>query len=149
MCDGGSHGGQPDPGSMCSRMSRVEQGVTDAKTPLPHPSFHVILSSFISVHHKSISTGAPKTPPKTRPARILGSGPKLVHHRQAQKHAGAHWIPNKQSARQDPIGSAGTARHGGKTAPGPLGRQNQPQKSPVAPPPTLRSSRRRRQRAPI
>jgi hypothetical protein len=149
MCDGGSHGGQPDPGSMCSRMSRVEQGVTDAKTPLPHPSFHVILSSFISVHHKSISTGAPKTPRKTRLARILGSGPKLVHHQQAQKHAGARWIPNKQSALpcrplrgrtlsgvpapRGTVGKRPRARLAGKINPqkraqGPFGRQNQPPK---------------------
>jgi hypothetical protein len=33
------------------------------------------------MRHKSISTGAPKTPPKMRPALILGSRPKLVHHR--------------------------------------------------------------------
>jgi hypothetical protein len=44
---------------------------------------------------KSISTGAPKMPFKTRPARISGSGPKLVHHRQAQKRPGAHWNPKK------------------------------------------------------
>jgi hypothetical protein len=42
------------------------------------------------------SSGAPKMPPKTRPTRILGSGPKLVHHRQAQNPTGARWIPHKQ-----------------------------------------------------
>jgi hypothetical protein len=35
---------------------------------------------------------------KTRPTWILGLEPKLVHHRQAQKHVGARWIPNKQQA---------------------------------------------------
>jgi hypothetical protein len=38
---------------------------------------------------KSISTGAPKTPPKTRSAWILGSGPKNDPHRRPQNRAGA------------------------------------------------------------
>jgi hypothetical protein len=46
---------------------------------------------------KSISTGAPKMPPKTWPAQNLGLGPKLVRHRQAQNRVSARWILNKQS----------------------------------------------------
>jgi hypothetical protein len=84
---------------------------------------------------KSISTGASKMPPKMRLAQILGSGPKLVYHRQAQKHVGAHWIPNKQptlphrplrgrtlSGASAPCGTVEN-NHGPTT--GPRARQNQ------------------------
>jgi hypothetical protein len=48
---------------------------------------------------ESVLRVSPPAPPKRLPKCRrwnLGSGPKLVHHRQAQNLAGAHWIPNKQ-----------------------------------------------------
>jgi hypothetical protein len=38
------------------------------------------------------------------------------------------WAPSPAPARQDPIGNAGSSRHGKKRAPGPCARQNLPQK---------------------
>jgi hypothetical protein len=47
---------------------------------------------------QSISTGGPKTPPKTRPARKLGSGQKTGLHRHPQNCAGAWACPINEPA---------------------------------------------------
>jgi hypothetical protein len=72
--------------SLASKFSldrQARQGILDntSNKPKCHDS-------------KSIFTGASKTPLKTRPALILGSGFKLVYHRWPEKRAGAPSSPN-------------------------------------------------------
>jgi hypothetical protein len=65
------------------------------------------------VHSKSISTGGSKTPLKTRPAQILGLGPKTGPYRRPQNLIGAWASPVNEPAQDDMILSGAPAARGG------------------------------------